>query len=702
MDQLSDLPLKTNYRKGEDDIAKDFYLPCMARASRYDRAVGFFSSAIYVIAWPVLKDFVQRGGTMRLICSPVLTDEDVEAISDGYSARKADEAAAALAKQIRDMLDTPYLYKPTKVLASLVAIGVIDIRIAFMPRASHHRRIFHEKLGLFRDNLGNVVDFKGSMNETWAGLSADGNLESIDVFLSWEHSREAKRVREDEEHFEKLWEDTYEGVRVRNFPDIAKEELVTAADTTNWPDLVDEICRDMDAVKSFTVAGVSSSRALRPHQSHALLEWERLGRRGIFEHATGSGKTFTALCAMREALSRNEIPLVLVPSELLIEQWHKEITETLSDLKPVVLICGAGQSRWRDEALLAPWTRAGDRPRIVIATMQTAASPEFRSAVRQGSHLFLIADEVHRMGSREHRKLFELETGSRLGLSATPRRAGDPLGTDAIFKYFNGVVPPPFRLADAIASGTLTPYMYHVHSSRLTSDEQGSWDGITKRIRQAAAQQTSAKEPQLGDEQKIKLLLIQRGRILKAAENKTNLAVAVIQQNFIPGQRWIVYCDSLEQLSKILFSLRQAGINAGEYHSAMTGDREQTLALFERNGGVLVSIRCLDEGVDIPSVSHALIVASSRNPREFIQRRGRVLRKAPGKNLAHIHDIVILPEQRDEDDPSLSILTAELVRAIEFGKGALNPSAVTELERIALHYSLDYESLLAAGYEEDE
>src|SRR5262249_758296 len=149
----------------------------------------------------------------------------------------------------------------------------------------------------------------------------------------------------------------------------------------------------------------------------------------------------------------NEIPLVLVPSELLVAQWRKEITDTLSDLNPVILTCGAGQSRWRDEALLAPWTRPGDRQRVVIATMQTAASLEFRSAIRQGAHLFLIGDEVHRMGSPEHLKLFELETGPRLGLSATPRRAGDPVGTDAIFKYFNAIVPPPFSLADGIASG---------------------------------------------------------------------------------------------------------------------------------------------------------------------------------------------------------------------------------------------------------
>lgn len=118
------------------------------------------------------------------------------------------------------------------------------------------------------------------------------------------------------------------------------------------------------------------------------------------------------------------------------------MTATLADLNPSVLVCGGGQSRWRDEDLLAPWTRSGERARIVLATMQTASTAEFRSGIRQGEHLFLVADEVHRLGSAEHQKLFTLQTGPRLGLSATPRRAGDPIGTDAIFTYFNGVVPP--------------------------------------------------------------------------------------------------------------------------------------------------------------------------------------------------------------------------------------------------------------------
>lgn len=709
MSGLASLPLRTDYRKGRDDIARDFYLPCMSIAERYDRAVGFFNSAIYVIAWPSLKDFVARHGKIRLICSPVLPPRDIEAIEAGYSERFEQENGGHLREDIRYMLATPYLHKPTAVLATLIAMEVVDVRIAFMKKTLRHERLFHDKLGLFYDGFGNTLAFKGSMNETWSGLSADGNLESVDVFLSWEHAREAKRVKENEVYFNALWENEYEheGVTVRKFPEIARSELVSAADAKVWPDLVDEICREMKAAEQFETRHATGGKVLRPHQSAALQCWEEQGRRGILEHATGSGKTFTALCAMRNALGRLEVPVVLVPSELLLDQWHREITENLSDLNPQILRCGAGHTKWRDDGLIGPWTRGGsETPRIVLSTMQTAAMAEFRSAVRPGSHLLLVADEVHRVGSPNHLQLLSLDTGPRLGLSATPRRAGDPDGTAQILDYFNGIVPPPFTLQDAIKSGALTPYFYHVHTVTLTNTEQKQWDEITKRIRRISGQNASAKERDPAADYQIKRLLIERARLLKQAEGKASVAAAIFAAHYHRGERWIVYCDDLTQLAAVQAELAKRGLESMEYHSAMSGDKEQTLRLFEVNGGIVVSIRCLDEGVDIPSVTHALILASSKNPREYIQRRGRVLRRAEGKSVAHIHDVLVLPSAVETpdagEDPRLNILGGEITRSLEFGKSALNPAAITDLERIALRFSRDYKALLNTDYEDEE
>lgn len=198
------------------------------------------------------------------------------------------------------------------------------------------------------------------------------------------------------------------------------------------------------------------------------------------------------------------------------------------------------------------------------------------------------------------------------------------------------------------------------------------------------------------------MLLIQRSRIAKKASGKPHLAVEVIKKWFEEGQSWLIYCEDVEQLRETIQLLKFEGCKPIEYHSSMEGDRNATLDWFRKFGGVLVSIKCLDEGVDIPNVSHALILASSQNPRQFIQRRGRVLRKAPGKNLAVIHDAIVVPLSINDEPEQLSLLKSELLRAIEFSNSALNKSASAELRQIAYQMGFDPEESGDIGIEEEE
>lgn len=705
MPQLRDLQLKASYHKGKNDIAGEFYLPCVSASRQYDRAVGFFNSTIYTIAWPRLREFVEAGGRMRIICSPALQLPDVEALSKGYTERIELESSLRLRDEVEAMTRSPSLGKPTAVLASLVALGVLELRVAFVGDAKS-RRLFHDKVGLFSDNAGDTVAFKGSMNETWSGLSLDGNLESVDVFLSWESPREALRVAEEVAYFNQLWNNEYDGVVVKPFPEVAKNELLSVADVNNWVKLADEVAQDISEAQALSADPETSAqrRTPRPHQAKALHDWTAKGRRGIFEHATGSGKTFTALCAVRDAFSRQEVVVILVPSELLLKQWANEVQGTLGDLSPAVLLCGGGHSRWREERLLASWSKPRDsgRPRVVITTMQTAASAQFREMLVEGDHLFLVADEVHRLGSPQNRTLFSLRSGPRLGLSATPERAGDPEGTAALLDYFEGIVPPPYTLRDAILAGVLTPYMYHVHTVTLSVQEQDDWDSLSAQIGQlyARLKGDTSTNPALAS--RLDNLRIKRARIIKGASGKLGVAVAIVRQNLKAHQKWLVYCEGIEQLRALQSAFASAGIPTTEYHSSMAGDGESTLAHFAQNGGVLLSIRCLDEGVDIPSVTHALVLASSQNPREFIQRRGRILRRFPGKSLAFLYDIIVVPRDTSGEAPDMAVTERELLRAIEFGKTALNPSSITELQRIALAYSLDSSTLFEPETETDD
>ena len=701
MTGLATLALRTSYHKGRDDIANDFYLPAMLQATQYDRAVGFFRSTVFIIAWPALREFVEHGGRIRILCSQVLSAEDIEALDAGYAARVDETIAARLRDEVVMFLEDETMSEPARVLGALVAIDVVDLKIAIlrpMP-GNATKRIFHDKLGILHDAHGSVVVFKGSMNETWLGLAEDGNLESVDVACSWLGGRDQERTIEETAYFEELWTNTYPGLDVRTFPNTARETLVSAADA-DWENTVERLLRERaDAVPTLPDVGADAKgRTLKPHQAAGLAAWRANGRHGILAFATGAGKTFTALEAIRESLSKfDEVPLVVVPDTTLFAQWLEELEAAVGPLGVSILRVGAGFDFWR--GAISDWTAPGGR-RVVLATMQTARSDAFRTGITRGSHLFLVADEVHRLGSPVNRTLLdEALFGPRLGLSATPERAGDDVGTSAIFRYFGGVLEPRYTLADAVRDRVLTPYFYRPQTVSLSEAEAEGWRRLSRRISQLRTQIDGNAEGDAG----IDRLLFARASIVKRAVAKVDLAVEIVNEAYERGQRWIIYCDGQGQLGDVTAALADAGHTAMSYHSAMEGDRAETLSWLDRFGGIVVAIKCLDEGVDIPSVTHALILASSKNPREFVQRRGRVLRRAKDKSLAFVYDAIVVPPDCGEGDESVPdpITSGELARAIEFAQSADNPAARADLLAIAIDAGIDWETLTDLGAEED-
>ncbi|ATW26728.1 DEAD/DEAH box helicase family protein [Candidatus Formimonas warabiya] len=694
---------KASYNKAEDDIAEGFYLPCMRASVRYDRISGFFGSTIYIIAWSALKEFIMRGGRMRLICSPYISDADEAALAEGYSARNNELLADAIKEEVEALFASPDPSAPARLLAYLVSEKIIDVKIAVPgdKAGADARRMFHDKVGVFSDGALSV-GFRGSMNETFKGLSSDGNIESIDVFPSWADARDRERLETAVGFFARLWEGVIPGVAVYSFPSDVKAVLKDKAKGADWEQLLEEIKVTQSLAAKWKPDKRPGGYSPREHQTNALEAWTAAGRRGVFEHATGSGKTFTAMCAIRDAFGRGETVIVLVPSRDLLGQWYDELTKTIGDIKVYYLLCGDGHTEWRHGNTLTSWTSPGSgQNRVIISTMDTAASPDFIRRVAQGTHLFIVADEVHRLGSPERRKIFVLDTGARLGLSATPCRYGDPVGTQAIMDYFGGIIPPPFTLEDAIHAGVLTKYFYHPQKLSLTKAEQARWDEITEEVRKLLARSKGGVD--IESTPRLKMLIINRARIVKNAAGKVPLALDVLRKNFKAGQKWIVYCDNIDQLKAVLHSAMAAGFDAYEYYAGMAGDRDMTISYFEDNGGVLVSIKCLDEGVDIPSTTHALILASSQNPREFIQRRGRILRRAKGKHFAELYDAITIPVMAEgEDEKSLSIITAELSRAIQFGESAENYSGFTDLKNIAAEFQIDFNTLRNGGLEDDD
>jgi superfamily II DNA or RNA helicase len=419
-------------------------------------------------------------------------------------------------------------------------------------------------------------------------------------------------------------------------------------------------------------------RTPQPHQNEVVQSWLK-EQRGIIDHVTGGGKTLSALEILRRWLSydRSRCAIVLVPSDLLSQQWLHEIQRELEDLQPRRLVVGGSLSAPNWLASVTAFTAPSKiGPRIIVSTMQSASSDRFIQRVTGGDHLLIVADEVHRLGSRRHREVMQIAAGGRLGLSATPERQGDPEGTHALFDYFGPTLEPHFGIPEAQRAGRLVPYDYFINTVVLEEDEDAEYSGLTQRINELRAR--AGDHLSEDDQRRLDMLRIHRARIVKKARQKVPHAIRLLNQEYVPGQRWLIYCEDTEQLGMVRDGLLSSDCEVLEYHSQMVGDPPATLRSFERYGGVLVSIRCLDEGIDIPMVDHALILASSTNSREYIQRRGRVLRTSPGKYSAEIYDVLVCLDA----DSHLEVLNRDYIRARQFAAFARNEACRYRLDAL--------------------
>jgi superfamily II DNA or RNA helicase len=401
--------------------------------------------------------------------------------------------------------------------------------------------------------------------------------------------------------------------------------------------------------------------------------------------------------------------LIVVPSTLLQTQWNQEVEKIIPECNGEILNVGGNYQKWKKDLPSFSKPTKSNKPKIIIAVVNTAAKNDFRSKLNQGDHLMLIADEVHRLGSDNFSKVFDIKSGPRLGLSATPERYNDPLGTDRIFDYFGNSLEPPYELKDAIGD-SLVGYEYYPTECQLTQSELDEWDEMSEEIRKLAAKCPRNKKNEIIPSKALQLAQIFRSKIAKTAENKVELTSKILRENFKQGQQWLVYCDSQHQIHSIQQELLNHGLMPSIYHSELKEIvKRATLDDFKNDGGILLSIRCLDEGVDIPSLSHALVIASSQNPRQFIQRRGRVLRKDrdnPEKRKAYIYDLVVYADSNALDSVKSLALT-ELRRALEFGNNADNKEICSKkirdiARKSGIDLNEDEDALQMLAYEEED
>lgn len=670
-----------------------FYRPCLVQSVLYRRAVGYFTSSGLAYAAKGLANLVARGGKMRLIASPYLSDDDIDALE--RAKEKPDEVLAQIvAGSLMDVEDL-LVRDRLNALSWLAASGALEVKLALRVNqiGRYSNSLYHEKIGIFSDEAGNHVAFTGSANETAGGLIE--NFESIKVFSSWDKS--TNYVYEISNDFDLLWENMTFGLKVLEFSKISRE-LLKRYQTSSRPDPENEIFLDPPtshvkedpepAIQPAQNLNIKDDRTLRPYQKEAIQKWFDAGCRGIFEMATGSGKTLTALNAISRLADRGPLVVIIAcPYVNLAEQWVREL-QRAGILRPIKAY--GGLKKW-SETLQAGLTalQHGQRKFLPIVVVNcTFLSDSFQRLLcpERVPHL-LVADEMHNLGAENLRNRLNAGIQFRLGLSATPVRHMDDEGTQALADYFGKVVFT-YDLAQAIKDRNLCDYYYHPVLVKLSEEESIEYHKLSSQIGQLMGR----RENNGPLSQPLKVLLLRRARLIASAKGKIpalSKVISDLQAGNCPVSKALFYCGDgqvddpddddgiVRQVDAVIkFLGLEAGLKVARFsHSESIKEREGLLADVKSDHlHGLVAIRCLDEGIDMPDIRMGFILASSTNPRQFIQRRGRLLRKVDGKT-AEIWDFIVTPPtDLDDDNFNLerSMLSRELKRVQEFCQTAIN------------------------------
>ena len=687
---FKDLSIKNEYRSFNDNIVKDFYIPVLGEAILYQRAVGFFSSSALVMLANGIEGLIKNGGRIEIVASPRLSKEDVDEISRGYELRKVIEQAL-----LRELDALPVECETLSYVASLVATGKLDIKIAFL---SSHKEIamYHEKMGLMTDGDGNVIAFSGSMNESENAFSM--NYEAFDVFCSW--TEDKKRVQKKQLAFQAIWEDYEPGIQTIEFPDVVCRKLYSYNQELagRYPEVSEQ--ENFNAHPEGAMYLPVHFHA-RPYQENAVVEWKKHGYRGIFDMATGTGKTLTALLGLWQLFTDNQERLAIIitcPYQHLVDQWVEDI-ETFG-IRPIIGYSDSPQKKWKKNLEQAVRSfRLGVLNFFCFIT--TNASFVTKKVQEQmgllGADTVYVVDEAHNMGAGYYRKYLPENIGYRLALSATLERYQDEAGTAALSSYF-GEKCITYSLKEAIRSGMLTRYYYYPILTYFDRDELDDYLGLTVQISQAMKK----KNGKMVLSEYAKQLLMRRSKIIAGAKGKLPELKRQMEPH-ISEKHILIYCGSatIKENEDDEFGRRQIdlvsemlgndlGMRVGRFTSRENiKERAQIRDAFSKGDllQALVAIKCLDEGVNIPNIQTVFILASSTNPKEYIQRRGRVLRKALGKDYAVIYDFVTLPFPVNEiGTQSESVIHAtkglikrELIRMLDFAELAENPSKTFDL-----------------------
>lgn len=723
------------YVPGEEYSPERFFNDGLMNSTEFDLKLGYFSSAAISVLSEGFATFISKGGYMRLIINHIVSKKDKEAISDGMLGNIIDCSDLSNFQYLKSTFDE-YQEQFFRCLAYMISQKRIDIRI-IKPRGK--KGIAHTKSGQFRDG-DSITAFTGSANFTISGLF--NNIEEIKIDRSDSVDRMVQnRIIKQRKDFDAIMSGEKKGIDY-----LSPKDLVEAISTNYGESDIEELLdveRKLKEVKKSnrpitTVVQDKLTVALpsfpydkpRDYQMLAFENWKNNGQKGLFAMATGTGKTITSLNCLLEIYKRNGYykAVILVPTITLVNQWEKECWKF--NFCNIIKVYSKN-TEWRSKIELLQMAEKYRKPNeptqnfIIISTYVSFARENVFSVLNsfERAKVLFIADEAHNMGSPSIlKRLSTINYLRRIGLSATPERQFDEDTNKKLYRFFGAEEKFTFEysMEEAIQKGVLCRYYYYPHLVKLTDEEMANYVELSEKI----SKYFNYNSGEFDKKDDILMgLLLARKRIIHKAANKLDAFKKIIEERYEKNGNLkysLIYVpegnkpdyfpeadlfDKAEQVADDAVSdhlidiYTEAVMRVDKYITVrkfVSGqkDRDEILSEFAKGKlQVLTSMKCLDEGVDVPRSELAIFCASTGNPRQFIQRRGRVLRKHPDKYMAEIHDLVVAPEVSSTSASykmEQSLLKGELLRVKNFSMLSENPSySQMELKAVMEHYGLN-------------
>lgn len=724
---LKDVNFALTYSTGLTPTPKEFFTESLIESNFFDLGLGFFSSSgIRCLAYGFAL-FIANGGRMRVVINNILSNEDKAAIINGKIGQ-LEMYEDAILNDVEKLCQI--LSREDEQFFRCFSYLIFQNRIEFIATVSTAGGLAHDKYGIFTDIQGNKVAFVGSANFSQTAMELNG--ETVMAFTSWNDN---KRVLE----LEKIFTDTWKGDTphlIHISLDKVKVYINKKFGMCKLSDLIaEEYSLRKDIYPSSVKNTLFSSKLVdkldcmereprfpfieeRKIQKDAYQAWLYNNQQGIFAMATGSGKTVTALnCLLKDYKNcKRYKAIIVVPTQALALQWEREVehfnflnccnTVTCKTWKEDI-------SRFTTKSLLN-----SDNNIVIITTYATFVRKNIQTFIKntKGIEDFVfIADEMHNLGSKGPITHLPINIIKRIGLSATPERVYDEVGSKILYDFFKSFPPAytyRYTMKQAIEDGILCRYNYYPLFVSLTKKEMEEYLVITKKLRKFI-------DPNKGTYKKgAEMLLMRRKRIIHKATNKKIKVSELLNQlerdnnldytfvfvpegyepNYAENDCYNIDANDIHIIDEYADMFKEKGYR---YHKYISGidDSQSVLSNFASGDiQVLLSMKCLDEGVDIPRAEKAIFISSTGNPRQFIQRRGRVLRKSEGKTIATIWDLIVTPPYKDNDDLKIekSMFCAEVKRIMNFAALAENKIDILygDLHDICMSLNIDMFDIL--------